>query len=527
MTQLAATQYGNNTRTVSGTPGIYKDDVVLLCDTSTGPVNIDLLQIPSGRWSTTWKLYVIDLSGNAATNNITINAGLGQTINGSSSYVINTAGGCALVQITGNTQYVVSSTQTGNAAIAFSGTNWSFVYANTSHVGNASQLQAAYTAAKLATPDGAPLSATNRFTLLVAPGYYTFASNFVMDTQFIDVVSITGNPDVIFDGAGTISITASDVFVKGIDVTTKNFTLSTNLSSLVCENCIGGDNSFAGLLSASGLFKNCTGGVNAFGGGVTGIASGTFDKCTGGASSFGGFGGTADGVFTNCTGGQYGFAGGGGIANGTFDGCISFNYSFGGGGAGVASGNFYNCRGLAESFGGGSSGASSGVFSNCTGTRASFGGDGIASGTYTNCTGGDDSFGGGDSGGNVASGAFYNCVGAINAFGGGDNNGGNASGVFHNCTGLSGCFGGGDTGIGSGDFYSCFAGSESFGNTQCTGYFSYCVGGSASFGNNSNLTGVLTGKLYWCRLTSGTFQTVSSGGRTIYCIDGNDNTNNQ
>jgi hypothetical protein len=95
---LDSTKYPNNVRTVSGTPQLYKDDVVLLCDTSVGPVVINLLEIPD-QFSTLWKLYIIDVSGNASTNNITINAGGTQTVNGTPSLPINVDNGSAIVRI--------------------------------------------------------------------------------------------------------------------------------------------------------------------------------------------------------------------------------------------------------------------------------------------------------------------------------------------------------------------------------------------------------------------------------------------
>jgi hypothetical protein len=103
---LPATKYPTNMRVVTGTPIIYNDDVVLLCDTSAGAVTINLLDIPNGYWSTQYKLYVIDNSNNAGTNNITINAGTGQTINGASSVVISSNGGQYLVRISSNTSYI-------------------------------------------------------------------------------------------------------------------------------------------------------------------------------------------------------------------------------------------------------------------------------------------------------------------------------------------------------------------------------------------------------------------------------------
>jgi hypothetical protein len=113
--ELNTTYYNNNSRIVTGTPIVYQDDVILLCNTSTGPVTINLLQIPDNQWLTTYKLYVIDNSSNASINNITINAGIGQTINNQSSIVISTNGECTLVRIVGNSQYILTSTNLGNS----------------------------------------------------------------------------------------------------------------------------------------------------------------------------------------------------------------------------------------------------------------------------------------------------------------------------------------------------------------------------------------------------------------------------
>lgn len=105
---MYSTIYQNPSRIVTGTPVLNNDDVVLYCDTSAGAVTINLLDIPNNYWLTTWKLYVVDYSNNAATNNITINAGSGQTINAQSSVVIDKDGGSAIVRISGNTTFVCS-----------------------------------------------------------------------------------------------------------------------------------------------------------------------------------------------------------------------------------------------------------------------------------------------------------------------------------------------------------------------------------------------------------------------------------
>ena len=120
MAELFETKYPTNIRTVNpvvpATAIVYQDDVVLECDTSAAPVNLTLLGIPFGSWSTQYKVYVRDISNNASVNNITINAGNGvnpttglpvaQTINGGPSVTINTNGGAVLVRIVDNYTYI-------------------------------------------------------------------------------------------------------------------------------------------------------------------------------------------------------------------------------------------------------------------------------------------------------------------------------------------------------------------------------------------------------------------------------------
>jgi hypothetical protein len=112
---LPSQLYPNPSRIVSGTPIIYNDDVVLYCNTSLAPVVINLLDIPDNYWLTTWKLYIVDYSNNAANNNITINAGTGQTINAQSSVTLSQNKGSVIVQITGNTTYVCNPVESSLA----------------------------------------------------------------------------------------------------------------------------------------------------------------------------------------------------------------------------------------------------------------------------------------------------------------------------------------------------------------------------------------------------------------------------
>ena len=113
---MFATQYPNNSRTVVGTPILFNDDCILLCDTNVGPVTINLSEIAQNYWNTTWKLYVVDKSGNASTNNITINAGVGQTINNSASLTISTNNESVLIRVVNNSAFIATSTGGGGTS---------------------------------------------------------------------------------------------------------------------------------------------------------------------------------------------------------------------------------------------------------------------------------------------------------------------------------------------------------------------------------------------------------------------------
>ena len=194
-------------------------------------------------------------------------------------------------------------------------------------------------------------------TVVVAPGQYKFGETaFIVDTPYINIVSLTGNSDVILNSDENksgrevgINVTANNVYLKGLDCGANSFTVGNYLNTLVCENCIGGDYSFGGAGTASGTFSYCTGGNNSFGG--YGTASGTFDYCTGGDYSFGGDEGTTSGTFTNCSGGNNSFGGDGGTASGTFTNCSGGNNSFGGGGAIASTARLYYCRLNSGTFG--------------------------------------------------------------------------------------------------------------------------------------------------------------------------------
>jgi hypothetical protein len=113
-------KFGNNSRSVSGTVTLYNDDTTLLCDTSGGAVTITLSAIAT-KWSTQWRLFVVDSTGNAGTNNITINVPVGYKINGASSAVINANYGSCAIQVVSATNYIglLSNLASTNTAVPY------------------------------------------------------------------------------------------------------------------------------------------------------------------------------------------------------------------------------------------------------------------------------------------------------------------------------------------------------------------------------------------------------------------------
>ena len=102
---LSRTKYPNIERTVSGTVTVDPQDSVLNCNTTLGAVTINLDTFEAGYWNTLYKLYVNDSAGNAATNNITIVAPSGYTINNAAFVIINVNNGSVIVRISADTKY--------------------------------------------------------------------------------------------------------------------------------------------------------------------------------------------------------------------------------------------------------------------------------------------------------------------------------------------------------------------------------------------------------------------------------------
>jgi hypothetical protein len=150
---LNSTKYKNPQRTILGAINfVFNGDTIILCDTALGIVNLTLLDIPNDQWNTTYKLYVADKSNNAGTNNITIIAPVGYLINGATSLVISNNGGCALIRVTENKQYLASLTSGGGGLAVLnqsvplvpSATSMNFLGIQASAVGSAVTIKNAF-----------------------------------------------------------------------------------------------------------------------------------------------------------------------------------------------------------------------------------------------------------------------------------------------------------------------------------------------------------------------------------------------
>jgi hypothetical protein len=530
---------------------IVKDtDNIINVDTTHGEVHVILRNIRnSGMLQYQPLLSINDGGNNASVNNITIYPSEGDIINDSDFYILNDNGANTIIQISNINQWVVSSSQSGaTPPIPFEGTNYIYVYGNGTDTENGDELKAAYTLAQSKSP-----TVTNRYTVIVGAGKYFNSDGigqFVFTTDYIDVISLTGEPDVFLSG---ISV-GGDCFIKGMNISQATslggvqvgFNLASSPSTQKIENCIGGNNSFGWGGNVNGTFINCIGGNSSFASasstsspiGITNLGGGNiggvFTDCVAGNNSFGNYTffsvSYLTGTFTNCRAGNDSFGNdsfnnGGTTISGLFTNCIGLDRIFGANQFTTLSGTFKNCKGGESAFVGGVTTTSAGNISNtailegCEGGVYSFSGQGgYAQGKLTNCKASDYSFGA------VAGGIFTNCNGGIFCFGTGSSLG-DASGSFTNCVAGKNSFGyttnvpnANATGI----FNNCVAGDFSFGYLgNVFGTFSNCIGGQQSwtpFGFN------LTGKLYFCRQSNGnTVPSPSLGGRIVAFITGENN----
>lgn len=251
---LDSQKYRNTSRTITGlSNNVFTSDVLIFCDTSTGAVALNLLEIPTDFWNTTYKLYVVDANNNAQTNNITINAPVGFQVNNASSLVISSNGGIALIRIVNNTDYLAELNYNASALAVLNegvlltpnATSMDFIgsYVNATNVGSAvsvfiqpsiisltyAQLQTAITNSTLIA--GQMYSITNAIfiqtTSETAPVYLIATSTNTISAQgqgrFL-------NAD--YQGIGNYSSVTGFVSNLGI----RNFTLLVVVGSVVIWN---------------------------------------------------------------------------------------------------------------------------------------------------------------------------------------------------------------------------------------------------------------------------------------------------
>jgi len=100
--------------------------------------------------------------------------------------------------------------------LVLKGKSYVFVNANGTPEQNGNELKAAYDTAKTMNP-----TADSRISVIAAPGNYFLSSNFELDTDFIDLVSLDGNRSIIIDGyfqASQIYYFSDDGNWEGYDI---------------------------------------------------------------------------------------------------------------------------------------------------------------------------------------------------------------------------------------------------------------------------------------------------------------------
>ena len=365
------------------------------------------------------------------------------------------------------------------------GNNYIVVYGkNNTPQQNSLELISKYNFAKTTMPNGQPLSSSNRFTILVAPGVYSFfsiiAPNLTLDTPYIDIISLSGEADVFLDtifGNTPIIVNTSDIKLVGLNLSGQALAIEGNYTETYYKNIIGGDSCFSSQnpnVQISGNFENCRGTVGSFGNASNG-------------------GELMMANFKNCSGNFYSF--GTKVYYSNFENCQASDFSFGT--VEIYASNFLNCT----SFGGNSFGSSSDInneseiwggttFVNCKAGDYSFGVKN-SDVKFTDCSAGVESFGA-----NTANGNYKNCIAGINSFGSGLQGWSTlqAGGYFYNCVAEQNSFG---ANFANGEFYNCIS-------TGTGGWIGSAQGGMGGFAMGCK--GLSTGP-----------------GTAIYCTDINSN----
>lgn len=188
-------------------------------------------------------------------------------------------------------------------------------------------------------------------TMIVSPGVYKFATYFMHHASGINIVSLTGNRDIILKSTTNyfgfaVYLNANYSYVKGVNTLSAALGIGPDLVRFTAENCIGGDYSFNSHYTTNtqniiGTFIDCEAGNMSFNNTATGpsVNGGALKNC----------------LFIRCKGQQHSFAFNGAINNSEFYNCEAGNDSFGCTdgeySADIITSNFYNCKAGTYSFG--------------------------------------------------------------------------------------------------------------------------------------------------------------------------------
>ncbi len=327
-------------------------------------------------------------------------------------------------EMDGNLEYLEQIAQEGGGSSNLKGTQYVFVKGDGTPEENGVELQTAYAEAKVMEAD---LTAT--ITVIVAPGIYRLTEKLILDNDNVNLVSLTGNADVVLDltpdnlYTGTVDLSLIvgpnniggpnnlEVYndpITDVDISMSNFYFNINPVLSIESSCYvkgirgfeynsltfftvisilfpGNETEFYPLpidviLSTKSTFptvENCKGGNLSFGTNVL-----EYGKIL---NSLPPDEKTINGVFINCEGliGAFGLLCSSPLETSKYENCKS---GFGGfflRSNGDVDATFNNCIGGNSSFA--FEGTASGVFNNCTGGLQSFGKDGLLTGKVFYC----------------------------------------------------------------------------------------------------------------------------------------------
>lgn len=198
------------------------------------------------------------------------------------------------------------------------------------------------------------LSATNRRTLVLVPGTITLSSTLTLDTDYVDIVSFSGNSKdtIVTKGTGgaTVTQTANDVVLRGFTIRNTGSSsgdygflvdASDNSDSIYEEMhfrhpyAVGSHNGVHGSSDIKGTWRQCESDDYAWRLATTKTLGATMVNCVAGDSSYAGdaIDGTLSGAFIRCIGGDDSFGGCGGRGAKTtedayYEECVAGNNSY-------------------------------------------------------------------------------------------------------------------------------------------------------------------------------------------------------